>query len=145
MKQEYINSLLEKYWAAETTLEEERLIRELYRSEKIPSSPENEIFGYFDSITEKSYTKELNIATPKTRIFNMKFLLSIAASLIMVASSIMLLRTNQPSNVTVINNPDQAIEVTLAALNMMNGSMVKSEDAVKKNLKQFEKTRIFNF
>lgn len=144
MKEEQIKDLLEKYWAAETSLEEEQMIRELYRSGKIPAVRENQVFGYFDSITEKKYQKELNFKpeTRSGRFINMKFLLSIAASMIVMFCAVMLLHGNRDSNKVIVSDPDEAIEVTLAALDILNGSITKGETAVLKNLKQFEKTRV---
>ena len=55
-----------------------------------------------------------------------------------------MIHQNQKTQEMVVSDPQEALEITIAALSMMNSSINTSELSVKKNLKQFEKTRIFN-
>jgi hypothetical protein len=51
----------------------------------------------------------------------------------------------QSSNHKVVDDPEQALEVTLTALGFLNGSIDRSGMAVKDGLSQFDKTKIFSF
>ena len=65
-----------------------------------------------------------------------------AAVVLFVAVTTMMPQT---SNHKVVDNPEQALEVTMTALGLLNGSIDRSEMAVKDGLSQFDKTRIFTF
>jgi len=49
------------------------------------------------------------------------------------------------SNHKMVDDPEQALEVTMTALGFLNGSIDRSQMAVKDGLSQFDKTRIFTF
>lgn len=138
-----INELLEKYWAAETTLEEEQLIRQYHKSGMLPSQPEHQAFDYFEVLKSQEFKGKIPAKPVKARMFNLRVLLSIAASVIILTAAFFSLNSTAKSNQKVITDPDEALEMTLAALSVMNGSIEASENAVLKNMKQFEKTRIF--
>ena len=54
MREEELNTLLEKYYSGESTEEEESSLRDYFRKNNIPEGYEAEkiIFGYFDELTE---------------------------------------------------------------------------------------------
>ncbi len=142
MKQVNINELLEKYWDGETTLDEERLIQEYDAKGLLPDSPENVLFSYFAAERANSYAKEVQMPQVKPKARSWRVLLSIAASVVILAIAFVQLspRTQQQD----LQDPEEALQVTLAALSMIDGSVDKSELTVKAGLEQFDKTRIFN-
>ena len=137
-----ISELLEKYWASETSLEEEKIIRDYYKKGLIPEVPENALFGYFEEVQNQELRGEIKISPPKTKIFNFRILLSIAASLLILTAAFFTLSYDTQNNHREITNPDEALEMTMAALSIMNRSINTGEVIVKENMKQFEKTKI---
>ncbi len=141
MKDTKAKDLLEKYWAAETNIEEEERIRNYFKQGLLEDSSENQLFAYFDQTRLQTSTKPISIKSPR-QIF-IKRAMSIAAGLLILASTLFLLPSNE--NHKVVEDPEQALEVTMTALGYLNGSIDRSELVVKEGLTQFDKTRIFTF
>jgi hypothetical protein len=61
MKRERIAALLEKYWQAETTVEEERILAEYFRSPDVPPEWEShrELFSFFSQEAQVRPGKDL--------------------------------------------------------------------------------------
>ena len=137
-----INELLEKYWAAETSLEEEKIIRQYYKNGMVPEVPENALFEYFEEVQNQELKGAIKMSPPKAKIFNFRVLLSIAASLLILSAAFFSLQYNTNNNHREITNPDEALEMTLAALSIMNRSINTGEVIVKENMKKFDKTKI---
>lgn len=136
--------LLEKYWAAETSIEEENQLRQYHKSGLLSGLPEGDLFDYYDIERSKKPSKDLTIVHNAKKGFSWRTIMSIAASFLIIAS----VYFNSIQGTTahkVIDNPEQALEVTMTALSFLNGSIDRGEDAVKEGLQQFDKTRIFKF
>lgn len=146
MNREKVNSLLEKYWNAETSLEEERLLREYFAQSTEENGPASNLFRYFAGMADESFTKEVELAPRKTA-FPLKYILSIAASVILVGAAFFLLQpvvgVAPASNEVVLDDPEKAWELTVETLSFLNGQVTKGEVTLKENLIHFDKTFIF--
>ena len=137
--------LLDKYWAAETTLVEEASLKEYYSQRASEGNSEGILFDYFAQEKERHSSRPIEIQKEPARIIPLirRAMVSVAAAVVLfVAVTTMMPQT---SNHKVVDNPEQALEVTMTALGLLNGSIDRSEMAVKDGLSQFDKTRIFTF
>jgi len=136
--------LLEKYWAAETSLAEEERLKKYYQEGLLEDKTENLLFEYFEQERAQKSSRPITIER-KSNLFKItrRRLMSIAAAALILASALFVLPSTE--NHKVIDDPDKALEVTMTALGFLNGSIDKSEVAVKEGLSQFDKTRLFTF
>lgn len=136
--------LLEKYWAAETSLAEEERLKKYYKEGLLEDKTENLLFQYFEQERAQQSTRPIAIK-PKSSLLKItrRRMMSLAAAALILASAIFVLPSTD--NHKVIDDPDKALEVTMTALGFLNGSIDKSELAVKEGLSQFDKTRLFTF
>ncbi len=136
--------LLKKYWAAETSLGEEEWLKKYYKEGLLEDKTENLLFQYFEQERAQQSTRSITIK-PKSNLFKItrRRLMSLVAAALILASAIFVLPSTD--NHKVIDAPDKALEVTMIALGFLNGSIDKSELAVKEGLSQFDKTRLFTF
>ncbi len=136
--------LLEKYWAAETSLAEEERLKKYYQEGLLEDKTENLLFEYFEQERAQKSSRPITIER-KSNLFKItrRRLMSIAAAALILASALFVLPSTE--NHKVIDDPDKALEVTMTALGFLNGSIDKSELAVKEGLSQFDKTRLFTF
>jgi len=137
--------LLEKYWAAETNLAEEAALKEHYS--QIPSghNPEGLLFEYFDQEKSQQLSRPITVQKQPAKVISLirKSMVGVAAAVVLFAA-ITMMRPGA-SNHKMVDDPEQALEVTMTALGFLNGSIDRSQMAVKDGLSQFDKTRIFTF
>ena len=136
--------LLEKYWAAETSLAEEKRLKRYYQEGLLEDNTENLLFAYFEQERAQQSSRPISV-NRKPSLFRItrRRLMSIAAAALILASALFVLPSTD--NHKKIDDPDKALEVTMTALAFLNGSIDKSEVAVKEGLTQFDKTRLFTF
>lgn len=150
MDSDKINELLQKYWQAETSLEEERLLREFFASEPIPEglSETASLFQYFaieKRITLKDDSFDKNIRhqiKPKGKIISIAQMARIAAGLLVVVAATFFIREevrkaypDEPEDT--YSDPQMAFEETKKALMMISNSFGKVQ-------KQASKINVFN-
>lgn len=82
-----IEKLVEKYLNAETTLQEESILKEYFTGDNIaPHLKEYScMFSYFKNVKEEKYTKTISLEPKKSRRVNFKWL-SVAASVVLLFS-----------------------------------------------------------
>jgi hypothetical protein len=152
MDSKQIEQLLEKYWNCETSLEEERALRDYFRGQV----PENlndvaSLFRYFESQQQKEISspgfdaqvkQQIRKHRPKGKAINLAFALRIAAGLVvvMVASYFVRqeVRKSYPSEVAdTYSDPQLALEETKKALLMLSKGFNKAQ-------KEAGKLKVFN-
>ena len=158
MDSKRLDELLQKYWNAETSLEEEQQLRVFFASESVPESLKetSTLFQYFDEqkklgVGDNSFDKELlEKIRPKGKIISMVQVARIAAGLFVVVAAAYFIReevrkaypTEQVSNEEITNedtytDPKVAFEETKKALMMISKSFNKAQ-------KQASKINVFN-
>lgn len=82
-----IEKLVEKYENAETTLQEEAILKNYFTKEDVaPHLQEYKfMFAYFNTAKEDTYTKPIKLETIKSKKRNLKWL-SVAASVVLLFS-----------------------------------------------------------
>lgn len=144
MDSKQIEQLLEKYWSCETTLEEEKALREYFSREQIADGLKESasLFQYFEQqrqqkISDVSFdttlTRKIQPAQGKMRSLLMSSL-RIAAGVSVVVASFWLVRTQMrddaPQEVTdTFNDPQKAFEETKKALQLISKNFGKAEKA----------------
>lgn len=144
MDSKQIEQLLEKYWSCETTLEEEKALREYFNREQVADGLKESaaLFRYFEQQREQkisdvsfdtTLTGKLQPAKGKMRSLLMSSL-RIAAGVSVVVASFWLVRTQMrndaPQEVAdTFNDPQKAFEETKKALQLISKNFGKAEKA----------------
>ena len=138
------DELLERYWKGETTLEEESQLREHF-AENPPQDEVSLLFSFFHEEGKRKLDREVEVKRPVVRMVNMRSVLSIAASLLVVIASYFLLDpalTNGNTSGKVVEDPSEALEVTLNALSLLDIKMTEGQSTISESIKHFDKTNI---
>jgi lipase chaperone LimK len=152
MDSKQAEQLLEKYWNCETTLEEERTLRDYFRGQV----PENlievaNLFRYFESQQKNELSnpdfdaqvkQQIRQHRPKGKIVNLAFALRIAAGLLVVVAATYFvreeIRKSYPTEVAdTYSDPQLALEETKKALLMLSKGFNKAQ-------KEAGKLKVFN-
>lgn len=143
MELQKIKDLLEKYEAGETSLAEEKKLREYFKRNEVPDSlkPYQLIFGFSEIENQKSYEKE--ILLPSNKQDNRYLWTAIAASVILVVG--LFFFQNKPlemsdSDLGTIQDKEVALQKSMEALKMVSELMNEGkEDLI--YLKEFNNTK----
>lgn len=135
-----MHKLLEKYYQAETTLEEESILKSYFAQESINEElkPHAPIFRSFEMVAHVEMKKGLSIdhlKTKPTRIISLTWVKVAAAAVFFVVGGYFVMQhANQPEVKTMAkaryiepDNPEEALEYTLKALAMVSRKYKKGE------------------
>ena len=127
-----IEKLLEKYLDAETTIAEEKELKNYFLSGNVaPHLQEYEsLFGYFSASKNERFTKTIQL---KSRKLNWKWL-SVAASIVLLVSVYTGYQNNQE------RKAEKVMADTQMALGMLSANLNKGTVAIS-HLQQFETTK----
>ena len=127
-----IEKLLEKYLNAETTIAEEKALKNYFSSDKVaPHLQEYQsLFGYFSTSKNERFTKTIQLKTKKT---NWKWL-SVAATLVLLVSVYTGYQNNQQKKA------EKVYAETQMAFGMLAANLNKGNEAIAK-LQYFENTK----
>ena len=127
-----IEKLLEKYLDAETTIAEEKELRNYFLSENVaPHLQEyQEMFGYFSTSKNERFTKTIQLKSQK---MNWKWL-SVAASVVLLVSVYTGYQNNQK------REAERIYTETQMAFGMLAANLNKGNEAILK-LQHFEDTK----
>lgn len=141
-----IGELLEKYWNCETSLEEERQLREYFRSAEVPESLKETaaLFNFFSqqkerSLNDVSFDGEVvsKITKPQGRMVRfVRNSMRIAAGIVVLMAAVWFVHTEVRDNteeiVDTYDDPKMAFEETKRALLMISKSFGKAEEQARK-------------
>ena len=144
MDSKQIEQLLERYWSCETSLEEEKIIRDYFNQPVIADNLKEaaSLFRYFEQQRQRNLTvvsfegtlkKMIQPAETKMRSLVMSSL-RIAAGISVVVASVWLVRTQwQTTDATEItdtyDDPKNAFEETKRALQLISKNFSKAQKA----------------
>lgn len=154
MDSKQVEQLLEKYWNCETSLEEEKQLRDFFRGEAVPESMKEaaELFRYFEGqqqeqISEPNFDKTIRVKLqshrPPAKVMKLMFnTLRIAAGLVVVVAATYFVRQEirksyPPEVADTYSDPKLAFEETKKALLMISKSFGKAK-------KEVSKVKLFN-
>lgn len=151
-----IDNLLERYWAGEAELKEEKILKAYFTSGQIAEEhqPYRELFVYFKDQAEVEYLpSKVETSQKRYQVKSLqirKILYSVAAVSVLVFGAIFVFKTFQSekdqnlySNVQEIEDPEEAMRVTKEALALVSKKFRKSQETVTKNMGTIEKVSIF--
>lgn len=155
MNMNKINELLEKYWNAETTLEEEKVLSQYFSSDEVREEhlPYQPLFALYASASQLKFEKEITLPET-TKVVSMRkiggwSIMGIAASLLLLISvGIMNFGPNQtvePLDVFAQNEileEAEALEVTRQALAYLGTKWDDSSQFIKSNVSKMESVSI---
>ena len=138
-----IEGLKEKFWNAETSLEEERLLRSHYLT-----VDDSDIEALYFQFLEEEKSIAFHSKKRKGTVYLFKkYLPAIAAGLVLLFASLVTFNNFQQvqkSQVFIAETPEEALFVTQLALGAINDHITTSESMIKNNLNQFDKIFFFN-
>lgn len=144
-----LDKLLKKYWEGETSIEEEKQIKQLLLStEDNTLQNEKAIFEFFSNEKKIKYSGELPSKNTKVIKHNFIRTISIAASIILLfAYGSLIYNNNGLANEKSIvkheiTDPDEALEITKDALAMLAVNYKKGEESVTSTIENLEKLDI---
>jgi len=131
-----IKGLYEKYWQGETSVEEERLIKEYFKSNP-DQSPESQ---YFENIEAKKGNKsEKPFEHPGRKI--QRVWLSVAAAVVIGLLSLpFIFQQETKQDQFAVDNPAEAYEITRASLMMVSNGLNKGK-TYSKELSKFNEVK----
>ena len=132
-----ISSLLEKYWQGETSIAEEKLIKEYFK--KHPDlSIEGQYFGKTTSSRKEVSAKAFEHPGRKRRL---TWLSAAAAVLIILMSLPFIFNNETPQDQFAVDNPTEAFEITRASLMMVSNGLNKGKTFTKKELNKINEVK----
>lgn len=162
-----IDRLIEKYWDAETSLEEEKLIKDYFAQDQVAAEHLElaPLFGHFNSLAQQVSSKDLpellefedEIAKVRTLSLT-KWIGRVAAVITIVGASMILFQNDEVADATTVsyagkytqindaNDPKakaEAMEITREALAFLSKNLNKSSNTIKTHVKSVEKAKIF--
>ncbi len=150
-----IDNILEKYWNGETSIEEENAIKEYMLSDNVAGDHQSYIalFRYFDEEKNLDYEFVPDLSFAQSKKNKLRFIvprvIAIAASLLLLFTINKIWIGNSSDTIyknkyTELQNPEEALQITLDALGFVGHNLDKGTKEVS-HMKQFEKTAVFNF
>jgi len=146
-----IEKLIEKYWEGETSLAEEKEIREFLRNDTSPQFRElRMMFGFFEEERTVEYTGTLKV--PTTRVIKMSFFrnIAVAASMILlIGVGVLYHTTNKPVvgdnfEYGQIDDPELALELTKEALAFISYNINSAQESLSGSIQNLESLNIIN-
>ncbi len=145
-----IENILEKYFQGETTIAEERELREYFSSSDVAQHLEQykPMFGYFSQVKEQKSTQEIPLQTKKRNVA----WLSIAASVVVLLGIGTYMYVSEKNAAPVVaqselgtyDNPEEALAATQKALALLSNNVNVGIESVQYiNEYQQSKNKIF--
>ena len=135
--------LIQKYWSAESTLEEELKLRQMVQS-NMDEGPEQALFAFFEQERTKSSSKEFK--PPAPRILELRrYVLSIAASIVLLIAALWTFNyyDQQAPRKVVVDDPEVAMELTKEVFALLSGKVDHGQQLIRDNISHFDKTMVF--
>jgi hypothetical protein len=160
-----IDNLLDKYWEGESTVDEEKVLKQYFTSSNI--EPEHEafkdLFVFWDNTSKIAYQNNNQISDKQTidikpelnnkvrSLSIKKYIYATAAIFLLTLGSIFVVKNLNKeaqtietySQVQEIEDPEEALRVTKEALALLSKKLNSSTKTVKENMAELEKASIF--
>lgn len=144
-----IDQILAKYWEGETSLEEEKILKDYFQSGNIADEHKkyNDLFVFFGQESEVKYTKTNVRKKAVHRPLRMRLPGVAAAVLIFLMAGIWMYNQYQKEfnkqelnwSAYEVEDPEKAREVVVDALAFLSEKLNKGEQNMRSNLKVLEK------
>lgn len=137
MELQQIEGLLEKYLAAETSLQEEEALKAYFASEKVAPHLQEYVplFSYFRQAKEESYTGGFSYKPERKRVYSW---VAVAASIVLMAG--VFLQESGVNEFGSYEDPEIAMEKTKEALDLLSEMMNTGKQDLM-YLREFDNTK----
>ncbi len=119
-----IKKLKQKYWEGETSVQEEIDLKTHFHKD-LPLDNENAFFKEINK--RKSVQADIQFVPPKRRNKMLWQLSSVAATIAIIIAFTINYRTNNNDNQFVVDDPQQAYEISMQALMMVSSELNKGK------------------
>lgn len=164
MKNELIKELEKKYWAAESSTEEEATLTEYVQSQEEEVSPEMTLL-YAALQDEKNIVADFEIALPKdfinsssapARTISLYQWISVAASIVLLVGIFAIIRSYDSSDSAVTiasrtsqvgteaSSTDEAFQLVMESLNLVSETMTTTQNISEESIKETQAFEILN-
>nr|WP_315225028.1 hypothetical protein [uncultured Flavobacterium sp.] len=141
-----IENIIEKYFQGETSIAEEKQLKDYFSSSNVAQHLEQykPIFGYFSQVKEQKSTQEIPLQTKKRNVA----WLSIAASVAVLLGIGTFSYVSEKNTTTVVaqselgtyDNPEEALEATQKALALLSNNVNVGIESVQ-YIKEYEQSK----
>ncbi|RZJ52019.1 MAG: hypothetical protein EOO44_13115 [Flavobacterium sp.] len=141
-----IENILEKYFQGETTIAEEKELKDYFSSPDVAQHLEQykPMFGYFSQVKEQKLTQEIPLQTKKRNVA----WLSIAASVVVLLGIGTFMYVSEKNTPPVVaqtelgtyDNPEEALAATQKALAMLSNNVNVGIESVQ-YIQEFEQSK----
>jgi hypothetical protein len=152
-----INKLLEKYWEAETTIEEEEVLKTYFNSDHVAKEHLDfaPLFSYYEAQLDLKYNMPSVIQITEiqdNKIVQLsawkKYIYAVASIFVLGLGSIYFFKNISDTNVEnslvrEIEDPEEALALTLKALAMVSKNLKTGTDHVESGMQNVNKANIF--
>lgn len=155
-----INSLLEKYWNAESTLEEEQQIKAYFeQNPDLEATAESSFFELLNNeqkieskMTEADFLAAIAAEEKPAKVFSLKPLLKYAAILMLPVALFFSMQffslndngmTAATNEEQVIEDPEEAYQIAMQALAFAGSKINKGQEELAKSIPLLQKTNIY--
>ncbi|PIF31166.1 hypothetical protein CLU81_1647 [Flavobacterium sp. 9] len=146
MELDKIENILEKYFQGETSIAEEKELKEYFSSSNVAQHLEQykPMFGYFSQVREQKSTQEIPLQTKKRNVA----WLSIAASAVLLLGIGTFFYVSQKTATPVVaqselgtyDNPEEALAATQKALALLSNNVNVGIESVQ-YVKEYEQSK----
>ncbi len=147
MKRDNINKLLDKYWSSESSLEEEKFLKNHFTTTH-NDDLETALFSYYKNQQSIAPQRTIGASGSRHIRWSWSIITAAAASVCLILSAYWLYTGNPKleNEPTVYAEADieGALEATKAALAIVSNSLNKGHEAIDISMKNFNKTNILN-
>jgi hypothetical protein len=152
-----INKLIEKYWEAETTIEEEEVLKTYFNSDHVAKEHLDfaPLFSYYKAQLQLKYDMPLDLQTTEIQDSKVvqistwkKYMYAVASIFVLGLGSIYFFKNISESDVEnnlvrEIEDPEEALALTLKALAMVSKNLKTGTDHVESGMQNVNKANIF--
>jgi hypothetical protein len=141
-----IENILEKYFQGETSIAEEKQLKDYFSSSNVAQHLEQyqPMFGYFSQIKEQKSTQEIPLQTKKRNVA----WLSIAASVAVLLGIGTFFYVSEKNTTPVVaqselgtyDNPEEALQATQKALALLSNNVNVGNESVQ-YIKEYEQSK----
>lgn len=116
-----IEKLVEKYFSGETSIAEEKQLKDYFSSPDVAPHLEQyrAVFGYFRQAKQEQFTKTVPLQ-PRKRSYVVWITVAASVAVLLGTFYIMNQKPEQPQDLGTFDNPELAFEETQKALNMVS-------------------------
>lgn len=146
MELDKIENILEKYFQGETSIAEEKELKEYFSSSNVAQHLEQykPMFGYFSQVKEQKSTQEIPLQTKKR---NVAWLSIAASAVLLLGIGTFFYVSQKPANHVVAqtelgtyDNPEEALAATQKALALLSSNVNVGIESVQ-YVKEYEQSK----